>query len=109
MKITNFRLIKVDYSFLGTDFRAIVDVEESFGLFRTKRKKETREIYKRAGRSRWFFSDSGEFTPEFQVETLIRVLEAKEGRSLEDCKIEPRHAIKAVAQFLEARKKEMEP
>jgi hypothetical protein len=34
------------------------------------------------------------------------VLEAKEGTSLENCKIEPRHTIKAVAEFLEGQKKD---
>jgi hypothetical protein len=79
---------------------------EEFSWLEMKRKKETREIYKTGGTSFWYFSDSGKFTPEFQVEKLERVLEAKEGKDLEDCKIEPRHAIKAVAEFLEAQKKD---
>ena len=82
MKISNFRLVEViGNSAIDWKFRAVVDI--TTGLF--KKKTTEREVYKDYA-GYWYFSDTGEFTPEYKVENLSRAYEAQKGKPLEQCK-----------------------
>jgi len=57
---------------------ALVDVTTTTGcLWWKKERRVTRDIMKRLGQC-WFFVDTGEWTPGFQVETLERAYKAQE-------------------------------
>jgi hypothetical protein len=84
MKISNFKLVSVCGSRpLDWRFKATVDVTDKMGFFSVK-KTVTRQIYKIRGGS-WYFVDTGEFTPGREVEHLVKMLEAKKGKNLEEC------------------------
>jgi len=79
MKIQNFKLAEVlGKSPMDWRFRATVDVTSGF----FKKKTVTREIFKEFGNS-WYFVDTGEFTPGYYVENLVRAFEATTGKPIE--------------------------
>ena len=74
MKISNFKFIDSRITQNGTKLiRASVDVQTGFLKWK---KKKTREIFKN-GHKNWVFSDSGDYTPGYQVEKLVIVYEAR--------------------------------
>jgi hypothetical protein len=79
MKVSNFMPTRT----FGADTLhhvqvALVDVTTETGhLWWKKTRRVTRDIMKRAGEC-WFFVDTGEYTPGFQVETLERAYKAQE-------------------------------
>lgn len=83
MKISNFRLTEVIRKGFNLSFKAKVTVTKGIWFWKTV---EDVEIYKEFA-SFWIFLDTGRFTPNFQVETLVRAYCAKHGKSLEDCPI----------------------
>ncbi|MCJ8293757.1 MAG: hypothetical protein MJK15_05055 [Colwellia sp.] len=83
MKISNFRLIeRVGTSALTWKFKALVEVET--GMF--FKKKEDKTIYKEYT-GHWFFTDTGKYTPEYDVEGLQRKFESEQMKSIEECTI----------------------
>ena len=83
MKITNFKLI----SKLGTtvlNFRFIATVDVTTGVF--FKTITTKEIQRDYGGC-WYFTNSGRFTPDYQVEDLVRVFEAKHNQKLENIEV----------------------
>ena len=81
MKIRNFKLKKVTgSSVLNYKFFATVDCTTG----RIFKKTVTREIFKTYV-GFWYFSDTGQYTPELCVERLSRSLEATHGQDLQHC------------------------
>lgn len=74
MKLSNFRFIKTK----GVGFKKIhiaeVDIETGVLFWK---KKETKKVACSSGSIYWYFIDTGEYTPDHQVENLRRAWEAK--------------------------------
>ena len=84
MEISNFKLVDViGKSPIDLKYKALVDVTTKKGLLR-KKITEQKEVFKTYAGS-WYFIDSGELTPGYQVENLVRKLVAEKGRELEKC------------------------
>jgi len=77
MRISNFELVETKGS-RPTDWVYIANVDMEEGVLWWKTKK-TREI-RREFAGFWYFSDTGAFTPVFQVEKLARLWTAKTGQ-----------------------------
>jgi hypothetical protein len=78
MKLSNFVPTRtIGANTLTPVFFALVDVTTTTGhLWWKKEHRVTRDIMKRPGEC-WFFVDTGEYTPGFQVETLERSFRAQ--------------------------------
>ena len=75
MKISNFKETRRDGDgVLGGRVFATVDITTGAWIWR---RTVTREICKE--HSTWFFTDTGEFTPEWDVEALARAYYARKG------------------------------
>ena len=86
MKVSNFKLIEVIREeshgiHINSRFRAHIDVTERRWL---KKETKEREIYSANGGS-WYFSDTGIYTPNQDVERLVKSLEARQGKPLKEC------------------------
>lgn len=81
MKITNFKLIKQGYVF-GGNATAEVDVETVSGVLFWKKKKTSTRLISREYASSWFFADTGEWTPGFQVDALERSWKAVNNKNI---------------------------
>jgi hypothetical protein len=76
MKLSNFRMIEtIGTKPLEIEYFAKVNVTTGYLFWK---RVEERLICKKALSMNWFFLDNGEYTPEFQAETLERSYEAKE-------------------------------
>ena len=79
MKIDNFKLIETKGdSCLNKTFRATVDVETGFWLWKKKR---TVEIFREYAKH-WHFVETGEYTPRIVVENLARSYKARTGENV---------------------------
>lgn len=79
MKLSNFVPIQTfgEHTYHPVQV-ALVDVTTETGyLWWKKTRRVTRDIMKKSGGC-WFFVDTGEYTPGFQVETLERAYQAQE-------------------------------
>lgn len=75
MKISNFvYLEKTGKNVFDAVYYANVDVTTGFFFKKTETRKIAKDFVN------WYFVDSGEFTPMFDVETLARAYEAKNGK-----------------------------
>jgi len=84
MKLSNFKLIEV----IGTSpitwkFRATVLCTTKKWFF-SKPISETKDIFKSYTGS-WCFVETGEYTPNYDVQKLERIFTSKNGRDLEEC------------------------
>ena len=79
MKLSNFCPTRtLGNSPLNTVYVALVDVTTETGhLWWKKRRRVTHDIMRKFGEC-WYFVDTGEYTPGFQVETLERAYRAQE-------------------------------
>lgn len=81
MKLSNFKLTQVTgEGVLSWKFYATVDVETGILFFK---KKVTREIAK-TYTSYWSFTDTGEYTPDSQAESLCRAYESQHRKQLQE-------------------------
>ena len=76
MKITNFNVIKERKSEYGcsTAYKATVDIHTGIWFWE---KIETKEVFKDEFQVNWIFTDTGKFTPEYEVEKLFRAWESQ--------------------------------
>jgi hypothetical protein len=88
LKITNFKLVKVQLSEYKTLENVWATVEVTTGFWRFK-KTVTKTVYVECMNSFWVWADTGEFTPTFQVERLGRSFLASNYQTrYRDCPIE---------------------
>ena len=76
MKLSNFKMIKtIGTSALNYEYFAEVDVTTGFLCFKKTNKRKIHKSFL----GYWHFIDTGEFTPNYQAETLERSYNAKIG------------------------------
>jgi hypothetical protein len=72
MKISNFKIIKETGAYSSKMYYAEVDVTTTKGFWLWKKCCTERRIVCSHYGGAWFFIDTGEFTPGFEVDTLYR-------------------------------------
>jgi hypothetical protein len=77
MKISNFKIIKETGAYSSKMYYAEVDVTTTKGFWLWKKCCTERRIVCSHYGGAWFFIDTGEFTPGFEVDTLYRAYDAK--------------------------------
>jgi len=102
IKLSNFKMIGSTGSGINSTDYAEVDVEITKGFWPFKTKHTEHRKICSPSEGHWFFLDTGEFTPNYQAETLYRAYIAKENLKLvKDCKIVSEQ-IKPINEVLES-------